>query len=212
VVYFGTVAIGLTVIEMAEEVEVRYIDGKYIREQDYIPPKRSRYAHELTWTTKQDYPTGRLCLQAYAPYPRAHWVKKWQETKKRDLGCQIKTIVRELKEAAVVIARLVEEGERQAEIERQKWEAQQEIRRREEAERRAAQALKESREELLQIIDRWGRANRIEQFFRDAEQRAAGLGDEERLRLLDRLKLAREMVGSVDALEHFLAWRSPDER
>jgi dsDNA-specific endonuclease/ATPase MutS2 len=112
----------------------------------------------------------------------------------------------------VVIARLVEEGERQAEIERQKWEAQQEIWRREEEERQAAQALKESREELLQIIDRWGRANRIEQFFRDAEQRAAGLSENDRFRLLDRLKLAREMVGSVDALDRFLAWRAPEER
>jgi hypothetical protein len=212
VVYVGTVAIGLTVIEMAEEVEVRYVDGKYIREQDYIPPKRSRYAHELTWTTKKDYPTGRLCLQAYAPYPRAHWVKRWQETKTRDLDAQIKTIIKELKEAAVVIARLVEEGERQAEIKHQKWEAQQEIWCREKAERHAAQALKESREELLQIIDRWGRANRVEQFFRDAEQRAAGLSDAERLRLLERLKLARKMVGSVDALDRFMTWRAPDER
>jgi hypothetical protein len=212
VVYVGTVAIGLTIIEMAEEVEVRYVNGKYIREQDYVPPKRGGYAHDLTWTTKKDYPTGKLCLQAYAPYRSAHWVKRWQETKKRDLGSQIKTIIKELREAAVVIARLVEEGERQAEIERQKWEAQREIWRREEAERRAAQALKESREELLQVIDRWGRATRIEQFFREAEQRAAGLSDEERLRLLDRLKLAREMVGSVDALGRFLVWRSPDER
>jgi hypothetical protein len=212
VVYVGTVAIGLTIIEMAEEVEVRYVNGKYIREQDYVPPKRSRYGYEHTWTTKKDFSTGRLCLQAYAPYPRANWATRWQETEKRDLGSQIKTIVKELERAAVDIARLVEEGERQAEIEHQKWEAQQEIWRREEAARYAVEARKESREELLQIIDRWGRANRIEQFFRDAEQRATGLSDAERLRLLERLKLAREMVGSVDALDRFMAWRAPDER
>ena len=41
-----------------------------------------------------------LCLQTYAPYQRAHWVKRWQETKTRDLDAQIKTIVKELKEAA----------------------------------------------------------------------------------------------------------------
>ena len=212
VVYIGTVAIGLTIIEMAEEVEVRYVNGKYIREQDYIPPKRSRYTHDVTWTTKKDYPTGRLCLQAYAPYRRAHWVNRWLETKKHDLGSQIKKIIKELKEATMVIARLVEEGERQAEIEHKKWEAQREVWRREEEERRAAQALKESREELLQIIDRWGWANRVEQFFRDAEQRAAGLSDDESLRLLERLKLARKMIGSVDALDRFLTWRSPEER
>lgn len=212
VVYVGTVAIGLTVIELAEEVEVRYVDGKYIREQDYVPPKRSRYTRDLTWTTTKDYPTGRLCLQAYSPYQGTRWTQRWLETKKRDLVSQINSIVRELKRAAVDISHLVEEAERQAEVDRREWEAQQERWRREEAERRAAQALKESREELLQIIDRWGRATRIEQFFRDAEQRAAGLSEDERLRLLERLKLAREMVGSVDALDRFLAWRSPGER
>ena len=62
------------------------------------------------------------------------------------------------------------------------------------------------------FFDRWGRANRIEQFFRDAEQRAAGLSDDERFRLLERLKLAREMVGSVDALDRFMAWKAPKER
>lgn len=181
--YIGTVAIGLTIIEMAEEVEVRYVNGKYIREKDYIPPKRSQYGRDLTWTTKKDYPTGRLCLQAYAPYGRVRWVRRWQETKTRELNTQIKTIVKELEEASVVIARLVEEGERQAEIERKKWEAQKEIRRKEEAARLAAKALKESREELLQIIDRWEKANCIERYFREAEQRASALSEGERLRL-----------------------------
>ena len=110
------------------------------------------------------------------------------------------------------IARLVEEGERQAEIERQRWETQQEQWRKEEADRRAAKALKESREELLQIINGWAESNRIEQFFQDAERRATNLSDNERLKVLERLKRARGLVGSVDALDHFMSWRSPDER
>ena len=212
VVYIGTVAIGLTIIEMAEEVEVRYVNGKYIREQDYVPPKWSRYGNDFTWTTRKDYPTGRLCLQTYAPYQSADWVKRWQETKTRGLDIQIKAIVKELEGAAVLIARLVEEGEHQAELALQKWEAEKEQWRLEEVARRAVEARKESRDELLLIIDAWTRANRIEQFFQDAEQRAAGLGDEERFKLLGRLKLARTIVGSVDALDRFMAWRAPDER
>lgn len=212
VAYIGTVAIGLTIIEMSEEVEVRYVNGKYIREQDYVPPKRGRHAFEHTWTTKKSFPTGRLCLQAYSPYPRAKWVNCWQETKDRNLSSQIKAIVRELEQAVVNIARLVEEGERQTEIERRKWEIQQEQWRREEAERRAVKALKESREELLQIINKWAESNRIEQFFRDAEQKAANLSDSEKLKILERLKLAREMIGGIDALDHFMAWESPSER
>jgi hypothetical protein len=208
----GTLAIGLTIIEMSEEVEVPYINGKYIREKDYVPPKRRRYWNDHSWTTKKDYPTGRLCLQAYSPYWRAEWKKQWRETKKRDLNGQIRTIIRELERESETIVRLVEEGERQAEIERQQWEAQQEQSRREEAEAKAAKALKDSKAELLQIIEYWGEIKRIEAFFQDAEKKAAELGENERLKILERLKLARELIGSVEALDYFKAWRSPDER
>ncbi len=212
VVYIGTVAIGLTIVEMSEQVEVRYVDGKYIREQDYVPPKRRRYTFDESWTTKKDFATGRLCLQAYSPYPRTKWVNHWREAKNHDLGSQVKGIVEELERAAVIIARLAEEGERQAELERRRWEAQQEEWRREEAKRKAEKALKDSREDLLRIISGWAESNRIEQFFLDAERLAATLSDSERLKIMERLKRARLLIGGTDALEHFMTWRSPDER
>ncbi len=212
VVYVGTVAIGLTIIEMSEEAEVRYVDGTYIRERDYVPPRRGRYTYDHSWTTKKDFATGRLCLQAYSPYPRARWVNHWRETKDHDLGSQVKGIVKELERAAVIIARLAEEGERQAELEHRRWEAQQEEWRREEAKRKAEKALKDSREDLFRIISGWAESNRIEQFFLDAEGRAATLNDSERLKIMERLKRARLLIGGTDALEHFMTWRSPDER
>lgn len=212
VVYVGTLAIGLTIIELSEDVEVRHVNGEYVRVEDYVPPKRSRYAMDHTWTTRKDLPTGRLCLQAYSPYPRAKWANQWRETKDRDLGSQIKAIVKGLEQAAVIIADLVEEGERQAKIEHEKWEAQRAQWRREEAERLAAKALKDSKEDIYRIIDRWAEANRIEQFFTDAERRAADLGGEERNWLLDRLKRARGLIGTADALEHFMIWKAPEER
>lgn len=55
---------------------------------------------------------------------------------------------------AVKIAQGVEAGERQAEIEHLQWEAKQLKWRREEEERRAAEAIKESHEELQYIIDK----------------------------------------------------------
>lgn len=209
VVYVGTVAIGLTIIEMSEEVEVRSVSGKYVRVEDYIPPKRG-YDH--SWATTREMTTGRLCLQAYSPYGRATWSKRWQEGKKRDLCRQIKTIARELEHAAVDIARMVEEGRRQAERERQQWKIEEAQRRKIEAERRAIEARKKSRDEIFQIISEWDKANQIEQFFRDAEQRVASLDEEERARLLERLKLARELIGSIDALEHFMSWKLPEKR
>ena len=136
----------------------------------------------------------------------------WRETIDRDLANRISAIVRELERAVVDVARLIEEGERQAELERQQWEAQQAKWRREQAERQAAKALKDSKEELLHIIDRWAESKRHEQFFADAERRVADLDTDERLRMLDRLKSARELIGSVDALDRFRSWKSPEER
>jgi len=211
VVYIGTVAIGLTIVEMSEEVEVRYVNGKYIREQEYVKSKSGRYSSSYTWTTTREYPTGRLLLQAYSPYYRADWVKSWKEAKDGDLKRQIKTIVKNLERSIPKIARLIKEGERQAEIERKEWEALQEKWRKEEEERRAAEALKQSREELFQIIDTWAEANRIEQFFKDTEQRANDLGEDNKLKILERLQRARGLIGSTEALEHFITWRAPDE-
>jgi hypothetical protein len=65
---------------------------------------------------------------------------------------------------------------------------------------------------LSRIINVWAEAKRIEEFFTDAEQRAMDLNDEEREFILERLKLAREMVGGTDALQWFGAWKAPDER
>ena len=147
-----------------------------------------------------------------SPYPRADWAQRWRETPTRALSGRIPAIVRELEKATVEIARLVEEGERQAEIERQRWEAQQEKWRREEEARRAAKALKDSEEELLQIIDAWAEAKRLEEFFADSERRARDLPDDQRGRTIERLRQARALAGSTDALERFDAWQAPEER
>jgi hypothetical protein len=85
VVYIGTVAIGLTIIEMSEEAEARYVNGEYVRLTDYVPKRRGRYAQHHGWTSTHDFPTGRLCLQAYSPYPRADWTQQWRETPNRAL-------------------------------------------------------------------------------------------------------------------------------
>ena len=84
--------------------------------------------------------------------------------------------------------------------------------RREEEVERAAKALKDSKEDLLQVIDAWAEAKRLEAFFADAERRAQDLPDEQRERTKERLRRARALIGSTDALERFGAWRAPEER
>jgi len=211
IVTIGTVLIGLTIFEMSENVEVKYQDGKYTRVSE-LPVKKPKRYESYSWTSMHDLPSGRLCVQAYSPYHRADWKRQWRETKAGDFPGKLSAIVKELKREAATIAQLVEEGERKAEIERKEWEARQIIWRREEEERRRLKAEQDSREELLEIIEAWAEAKRFEEFFADAEQRAAELGDEEKSMLQERLKLAREMIGGTDALQWFRSWKSPDER
>ena len=99
-----------------------------------------------------------------------------RETPGQNLSDRIPAIMRELEKVTVKIAQLVEEGERQAEVERQEWEVQKEQWRRQEEARRVAKPLKEGREELLEIIDGWAVARRLEEFFADAERRAQKSG------------------------------------
>jgi hypothetical protein len=212
VAYLGTVALGLTIIEMSEQVAVRYVGGEYVRETDYVPPKRSRYTADNTWTTKKPFPTARLCLQVYSPYWRAKWVRRWRETKDRDLTDQISTIVRELERAVVDVARLVEEGERQAEFERQRWEEESRRREAEEAELRAARALKESKDELLNIIEQWAQSRRIQEFFFEVESESTHLAENSKNAVSDRLRVGRHLLGDIKVLDRFIHWKSPEER
>jgi hypothetical protein len=80
VAYVDTIAIGLSIVEMCEPVLLRYVNGKYVRESDYVVPKRSRHFIDHSWTTTQDRTCGRFRLVAYAPYRNVSWSTHWQET------------------------------------------------------------------------------------------------------------------------------------
>lgn len=52
----------------------------------------------------------------------------------------------------------------------------------------------------------------IERFFQSIHNRGIDLPDAERNALLERLKLAREFVGTQNPLDLFSAWKTPLER
>ena len=131
VVYVGTVAIGLLVVEVSENVTLRYLNGKYVRESDYTPP-RNRYRADYSWTTTRELPSGRMRILAYSPYGRVNWSTQWQETRSTSLRNQIRAIVKAIEAEAPKLVEKLEEADRQAEIQHQKWLAEQELRRREE--------------------------------------------------------------------------------
>jgi hypothetical protein len=212
VVYVGSVAFGLAIIEMSESVLLRYVNGKYIRDADYKPPKASTRYLGHSWTTKKNIPCGRLRVVIYAPHRGVSWSILFQESRDRALTREIPKIVKSIEASTEVLVEKVKEEERQAELRRQEWEVQQERWRQEEDCCRVAQSIKESREQLAKVIEDWARVVSLEQFFQGIQNRVQDLPEEQRHEVQKRLKLAREFVGTHDPLDFFRAWKTPVER
>lgn len=212
VVYVGSVAIGLALVEMSEVVLLRYVRGKYIRDADYIPPKPSRLAADHTWATTRALPSGRLRLVAYSPDNRVNWSTDWQETTKVSLRAAIKSIIASIEYAAADLVRKLEDADRKAEIARQEWLAAEERRKKEEDRRQVEQSIRESREHLGQVIQQWSSALSVEMFLEGVENRAAALLETDKAAVRERLTLAREFLGSQDPLDFFMSWKTPGER
>lgn len=209
VVYIGTVAIGLTIIEMSEEVKVRYVNGKYIRLNDQVT-KHKALTHE--WIPTHAFPTGRLCLQAYSPYRYEEWIKQWRQSKENNLADSIPIIVRELEKVVVKLSQIVEEGRRKDELEYQRFEEMTARWKRETEEKRLSKARNDSKDELLQIIKAWVEAKNLDEFIFEIEQILKKSPEDDRKKLLDRIIRARELMGNTNALDRFLTWKSPEER
>jgi hypothetical protein len=153
-----------------------------------------------------------LAVRAYSPYGRVSWEERWLEDKVGGLSRKITAIVRDLESIVPTIVQRRQEADRQAEIERQRWEVERREEERRERERRRAQAVRESREQLFAIVKGWALADRIERFFGDAERRASALNSDDRAALLDRITQARRLLGGTDALARLQQWKAPSER
>lgn len=212
VVYADSVAFGLAIIEMTESVAMRYVNGKYIRESAYVPSKASRHYVDHTWTATRDLSSGRLRLVIYAPYGNVSWSISFQENKERTLTQDIPEIVKSIEGATSILIEKLQEAERRAEIWRQERLAEEARRRQEEDRRRVAQSVKDSHDQLEQVIQAWSKVVRLEQFFQGIQDRVQHLPDSEQQEILGRLKLARKFAGTQNPLDFFRAWKTPIER
>jgi hypothetical protein len=95
---------------MTESVEMRYVNGKYIRESEYVPPKNRHY-HDHTWTSTRHLPSGRLRLVVYAPDRSVSWSTSFQETKVRTLTQDIPQIVKSIEREVAPIMEKMKEAE-----------------------------------------------------------------------------------------------------
>ncbi|WP_295145105.1 hypothetical protein [uncultured Reyranella sp.] len=211
VVYVGTVAIGLSIVEMSENVAMRYANGKYVRESEYVAP-RGRFQTDHSWTTTRDLPSGRIRIDAYSPYYEATWSNSWQEEKARTLDGQLRSIIHAIEAAAPVIVEKLAEAERAREAQRRRWEEEERRRERDADRKSVKQSVVDSKAELQSVISRWSDLINTAKFLSEVAERAAALPEPDKSRTLERLALARFFLGDLDPLGPFLEWRTPQER
>ena len=214
IAFFQDTAISIAVLEMTEAVLLRYVGHDkghegYIRETEYqANPRKFRYDHG--WTTTKDLPCGRLRIVAFSA-EGVKWSRTWQEKGATTIDGSLQRIARETRAAVPEVVALVEEARRQAEIRHQEYLAAEDRRRRQEDRRRIEESTKQSREALGKVIERWADRMAVERFLDELSRSIDQLPDDERADMAERLKLAREFMGTVDPLEFFRGWKTPGE-
>jgi hypothetical protein len=210
VAYVGEIAVGLSIVEMSEEALVRYVGGEYVRESEHFAKGKARGAG-YTWTTTREIPSGRFRIIAYCPYPGVTWSAEWQDTADASLRGKLGSIAKAIGRAAPMLVGKIEEADKQAEIRRQEWLADQDRFRREQDRRAVEQSIRASKEHLVAVIEQWSKAMSVERFLTSVESKVAELPETEREAAIERLRLARHFLGPQDPLRHFLQWLTPEE-
>lgn len=213
VVYINGHMVGLALVEVATPTLLRYIgNNNYVRDADYVTPKgRSSHASD-TWTITRDCPTGRLRLVAYAPHCRVDLAEHWQESGKSRMIARLSDIVADIEAFGAKMPALIAEGNAQLERERRQHEAEERHRAILENRRRIHESNRQSQEQLDALIRQWAEIKARSEFLERLEQDIARLPESERSSLEARLALARELIGPIDPMPHFQAWRAPAER
>jgi hypothetical protein len=139
------------------------------------------------------------------------WSRTWQEKGATTIDASLHRIAREVRAATPELVAMVEEARRQAEIQHQEYLAAEDRRRRQEDRRRIEESTKASLEALGQVIERWADRMAVERFLDELSRSIDQLPAEERAPMLERLRLAKEFMGTVEPLEFFRTWKTPRE-
>lgn len=203
ILYVGTVAIGLTLIEDSEPTEMARINGEYLPVS--VLSKKQVASH---WITQVDYPSGRFRLRAYSPYNGTTWQREWSIREEQDLSKLARKIAVELTKATSEIAEQYAAASDKA---RQEREEQLERMRIAEEERLRAEALAKSTEALESLISEWGKAKAMEGFFSQLQEKVESAPEHDKAHLVGRLEEARTLMKAPDVLQILKDWQTPGE-
>jgi hypothetical protein len=149
---------------------------------------------------------------AYSTERLVDYSMSWQDTPDKRLN--MKNIINSLQSFVDELLVRLEEARKQEEMRQLKWEEEQERRRKEEDSRRIEQSIRDSRDGLAKVMQDWAYTLSVEEFFKGVEKRAksADVPEARRQRILTRLRLAREFLGTQDPVDFLMSWRTPLER
>lgn len=203
---------GFSLAEMTEYLPAKEINGRYIRDETMIRWMRGKYDKPFRYVIRHALPTGRFLLQLYSPYSSTNWQVQFRQTKQCGLISQIPKLIYAMRNAVPLIKKQQEEARVKAEKRRIQWELDEKRYRERDRIREEKDAYDASLAELKVIMTQWAEDKRIEQFFREAELGAAMLGEKQKIQVMERLQLARQLLSEETAVELLQKWKMPQER
>ncbi len=211
VICVGDMLFAFNLAEMTEYVPAKEINGRYIRDETMICWMRGKHERPFRYVIKHNLPTGRFLLQLYTPYSSTNWQVQFRQTKQCGLVSQIPKIISAMHDAVPLIKKQLEEVRIKAEARRIQWELDEKRYREKERIRREKEAYNASLAELKAIMVQWAEDKRIEQFLHEAELGADMLDGQKRVKVMQRLQLARQFLLTDSVVEQLLKWRTPAE-
>ncbi|ECW0137090.1 hypothetical protein F3E67_01655 [Salmonella enterica subsp. salamae] len=212
IICIGDMYFAFSLAEMTEYVPAKKVKNRYVRDEQmgrWIRGKNNMPFHHIS---KHTLPTGRFLLQLYSPCYPAKWLMQFRQTKQCGLISQIPKMISALQDAVPLISKQLEEAKIKAEEWRIRQEREHAIYLEKERIRREEEAYNASCTELKSIMAQWAEDKRMEQFFREAELDVAGLDEQQKVRVMERLQLARQFLLEDTAVERLLKWQTPLER
>lgn len=206
------ISLGFSLVEMTEEVPVKEVKGRYVRDERMINWSRGKNSAQLGYYSRRHIPSGRFRLQLYSPYESEGWHQVFSQTKTCSLISQIPKIIKSAESALPVLKKEVQAKKERAEANRLRMEQQIIEYKKRETIRKQEEAHKASVNELHVIMAKWTEDMRVEQFFRDAEKDIERCDAALHEQLRERLRAAKEFLKGETALQRLLKWRTPEER
>ncbi|MCZ7679782.1 MAG: hypothetical protein M5U28_13875 [Sandaracinaceae bacterium] len=213
-VFVGEVAVGLTLVELPEEMPARRLwDEKlWVRDTRKYPATTELDRRVAALTLDRPLlhwlPNERLRLRAYSPYPMTSWTQDWSDGESK-LEHEIDSIIAGIEEGARGIPALIVNARREYDEHCRKLEEERRARVLREARERYERASAASGEALLNLVRDWSEAEAIRRFLEAVEEDLDDADPRTREGIAAKVSRAREMLGSPRAADWLAAWTPP---